>query len=114
MDMFVVVVSVVAIVIMLSAACWVLELAPDLSGKLGVSQQLLVRTVLSKLARTLSHRFPATEAAAKELQLADAEPTAPADVAMSNTPPHRRGQALHLPILPLEPRQSPRADCQSV
>jgi hypothetical protein len=54
MDMFVVVVSVVAIVFMLSAACWVRELAPDLSGKLGVSQQLLVRTVLSKLARTLS------------------------------------------------------------
>jgi hypothetical protein len=114
MDIFVVVVNVVAVVFMLVAACWVWKVAPDLSEKLGISQQLLVPTVLSKFARTLSHHFSVTEASAKELQNATAETAAPSDIAMSDILPHLRDHALRLPTLPLEPSQSPRADCQSV
>jgi hypothetical protein len=95
MDVFVVCVNSIAIFLMIVAAGWVWKFAPTLSQKLGVTQDLLVPTVISKIARTLSlsHR-----ASAKfEMQ-----PTATSP----STLPQRVEHSLQLPHLPTLPSLS--------
>jgi Leucine-rich repeat (LRR) protein len=110
MDIFVVVVNVIAILFMIIAACWVWKLAPDLSQKLGVSQQLLVPTVLSKLTHTLSHRFSVTFAEAPTMELQPSAAIACSDITISDSLPHRCDHVLQLPALPPQEGQCSRVD----
>jgi hypothetical protein len=109
MDAFVVCVNAIAIVLMIIAAFWVWKFAPDLSQKLGVSQALLVPTVISKIVRTLSvHHRPSS--AAIDTRPPSAAAPAPQPQPVSNLDdappsgvlPHRVEPvpALHLPQLP--------------
>jgi hypothetical protein len=77
MDVFVVTVNVTAIVFMFIAACWVWKFAPDLSQKLGVSPDLVVPTVLSKLTHSISHRFSVVNVRDIELQAANTSTATP-------------------------------------
>jgi Leucine-rich repeat (LRR) protein len=127
MDIFVVIVNVIAVLFMIIAAFWVWKVAPDLSEKLGVSQHLLVPTVLSKLTHTLSRRFTVAKGRGIELQQrADAAasevPTITGtDAAASEVPtitgttpsdvlPRRNEHALSLPTLPPHPSEGSHSD----
>ena len=108
MDVFVVTVNCAAILLMIIAACWVWKLAPDLSHKLGVSQHLLLPTVLSKL----SQRFTVANSTDIEMQKTAAATDAPPAAAASagdvpSVPfdllPQRCQAQLHLPNLPPMP-----------
>jgi hypothetical protein len=116
MDVFVVCVNAVAIVLMIIAAFWVWKFAPEMSKKLGVSQALLVPTVISKIVRTLSvvHRNssaaidmqpPSTSAAAAAP--APQPGSNPDDTPPSDVLPHRVEPVLHLPQLPPLPATLP-------
>ena len=113
MDVFVVCVNAIAIVLMVIAAFWVWKFAPDLSQKLGVSQALLVPTVISKIVRTLSvsHRSSASATDMKPPSAASSASPPPPDsnldvVVPSDALPHRVEHALHLPQLPPLPASS--------
>ena len=116
MDVFVVCVNATAIVLMVIAAFWVWKFAPDLSQKLGVSQALLVPTVISKIVRTLSvHHRPSSAAIDTRPSSAAAPATQPQpvsnldDAPPSGVLPHRVEPvpALHLPQLPPLPAALP-------
>jgi hypothetical protein len=111
MDIFVVTVNVVAICLMLIAAIWVWKFAPELSQKLGISEQLLVPTVLSRLSHSISHRFSLVTKSSHEMQTVAPSPAgssqvSPNDINLSTTAavdglPHRC--ELSLPQLPASP-----------